>query len=63
MASASRRPGASGADDPQVLAESDDAVIGSVVEELQRIAGFRARPRFSRIFRWPRSMAQYAVGT
>jgi oxygen-dependent protoporphyrinogen oxidase len=51
-----------GASDPQVLAESDDSVVASVVEELHRIVGFNARPRFSRIFRWPRSMAQYTVG-
>jgi len=24
--------------------------------------GFSARPSFTRIFRWPRSMAQYTVG-
>jgi oxygen-dependent protoporphyrinogen oxidase len=33
-----------------------------VTSELQEIAGFRAHPRFTRIFRWPASMAQYTVG-
>ena len=33
-----------------------------VASELQEIAGFTARPRFTRIARWPRSMAQYTVG-
>ena len=45
-----------------VLNESDDAVTATVLEELQQIAGFRARPKFVRISRWPRSMAQYTVG-
>jgi oxygen-dependent protoporphyrinogen oxidase len=29
---------------------------------LQEIAGITARPRFTRVARWPRSMAQYTVG-
>jgi oxygen-dependent protoporphyrinogen oxidase len=45
-----------------VLGESDDAIVAAVSAELQEIAGIVARPAFSRIFRWPRSMAQYTVG-
>ena len=45
-----------------MLNESDEAVTASVLAELQEIAGFRAQPKFVRIFRWPRSMAQYTVG-
>ena len=51
-----------GTSDPGVLAESDEAVIAAVTAELRDIAGVIARPRFTRIFRWPRSMAQYPVG-
>jgi oxygen-dependent protoporphyrinogen oxidase len=51
-----------GMEDAGVLAESDDAVLAAVTSELQEIAGIAARPRFTRIARWPRSMAQYTVG-
>jgi oxygen-dependent protoporphyrinogen oxidase len=45
-----------------VLAESDDSIIAAVREELAEIAAVTAEPVFSRVFRWPRSMAQYTVG-
>ena len=51
-----------GAEDAGVLAEPDEAVVAAVTRELQQIAGFTAQPRFARVFRWPRSMAQYTVG-
>jgi oxygen-dependent protoporphyrinogen oxidase len=51
-----------GMGDAAVLGESDDAVVAAVAAELQEIAGITARPKWSRIFRWPRSMAQYTVG-
>jgi oxygen-dependent protoporphyrinogen oxidase len=51
-----------GMEDAGVLGESDEAVAALVTSELQDIAGFAARPRFVRISRWPRSMAQYTVG-
>jgi oxygen-dependent protoporphyrinogen oxidase len=51
-----------GTDDAGVLDESDESVTAEVVDELHRIARFSAQPRFTRIFRWPRSMAQYSVG-
>ena len=51
-----------GMGDAGVLAESDEAIVAAVTAELQEIAGITARPQFSRIFRWPKSMAQYTVG-
>ncbi|MGD0046787.1 MAG: protoporphyrinogen oxidase [Bryobacteraceae bacterium] len=51
-----------GMEDAGVLDESDRQVLAAVSAELAEIAGVRAVPRFSRIFRWPRSMAQYTVG-
>ncbi|MCX6625038.1 MAG: protoporphyrinogen oxidase [Acidobacteria bacterium] len=51
-----------GAGDETVFAESDEALIASVGEELREIMGVTAAPTFHRISRWPRSMAQYTVG-
>jgi len=51
-----------GMEDAGVLNESDPQVLAAVTAELAEIADVRAVPRFSRIFRWPRSMAQYTVG-
>lgn len=51
-----------GMEDAGVLAESDDAIVATVTGELREIAGVAAPPRFARVFRWPRSMAQYPVG-
>ncbi len=51
-----------GLDVEQILAQSDDIIIEQVMRELADIAGVTARPLFSRVFRWPRSMAQYTVG-
>ena len=51
-----------GMDDAGILRESDETILAAVMSELQEIAGFQARPQFSRIFRWPSSMAQYTVG-
>lgn len=51
-----------GMEDAGVLGESDEAVTAAVTQELREIAGVTAPPRFMRIARWPRSMAQYTVG-
>jgi protoporphyrinogen/coproporphyrinogen III oxidase len=51
-----------GGSNPAVLAESDESILAEATCELQEIAGFTARPKFSRVYRWPRSMAQYPVG-
>ncbi|MBI2681331.1 MAG: protoporphyrinogen oxidase [Candidatus Solibacter usitatus] len=46
----------------EALDERDEQIIAAVLIELREMMGVRARPRFTRIFRWPRSMAQYTVG-
>jgi oxygen-dependent protoporphyrinogen oxidase len=51
-----------GMEDAGVLNETDETVIPAVIDELRAIAGVTAQPRFTRIFRWPKSMAQYTVG-
>jgi oxygen-dependent protoporphyrinogen oxidase len=51
-----------GMDDGAILSESDDAIVATVVNELHGMVGLSAAPVFSRIFRWPRSMALYTVG-
>jgi oxygen-dependent protoporphyrinogen oxidase len=51
-----------GRHDAAVLDESDEAVAAMVTDELREIAQVTAPPRFHRISRWPRSMAQYTVG-
>ncbi len=44
------------------MAESDDALVFAMRQEIREIAGIRAEPLFFEVFRWPRSMAQYTVG-
>ena len=44
------------------LGESDDVILNAVRQEVREIAGVTAEPLFWRVFRWPRSMAQYTVG-
>jgi oxygen-dependent protoporphyrinogen oxidase len=51
-----------GAEDAGALAAGDEETVAVVLDELQRILKFSAKPLFSRVFRWPQSMAQYAVG-
>jgi len=51
-----------GSSDSEVLAEPDETIVEIVRTELREIAGVSANPKFSRVFRWPRSMAQYSVG-
>ena len=45
-----------------VLRESDETLVEAVREELREIMGVTESPVFSRVARWPRSMAQYTVG-
>ena len=40
----------------------DGADVGELRRDLERIMGFTAEPAFTRVSRWPRSMAQYTVG-
>jgi oxygen-dependent protoporphyrinogen oxidase len=42
--------------------ESDAQLAGLIREELRDIMGVKAEPLFTRVSRWPRSMAQYTVG-
>jgi len=51
-----------GADGDAALAEGDHAILDAVRQEIREIAGVTAEPLFWRVFRWPRSMAQYTVG-
>jgi protoporphyrinogen/coproporphyrinogen III oxidase len=51
-----------GAEAAAAMQDSDDSLAEVVTRELQEIAGIAARPRFTRVFRWPRSMAQPTVG-
>lgn len=51
-----------GALNEAVLGQTDEWVVARVREELRDIAGVTEEPLFSRIARWPRSMAQYTVG-
>lgn len=52
----------SGADDAQLLTTGDDTILRTVRQELDSILGLRDEPLFARVYRWPRSMAQYVVG-
>jgi protoporphyrinogen/coproporphyrinogen III oxidase len=51
-----------GAGNDQVLQLSDEEILRTVREELRQIVGITAEPRFTRIYRWERAMAQYGVG-
>ena len=47
---------------PAELGRDDEGLARTCVEELREIAGIRARPIFTRVFRWERSNPQYDVG-
>lgn len=51
-----------GAEDAGVLNESDESVLDAVTRELRDLAKVTTPPRWTRITRWSRSMAQYPVG-
>jgi oxygen-dependent protoporphyrinogen oxidase len=51
-----------GSRDAQVLGLSDDDALSIVRRELGEILGLTAQPLFTRVYRWPDSMAQYIVG-
>jgi protoporphyrinogen/coproporphyrinogen III oxidase len=40
----------------------DEELAGIVCDELRQIAGIVAKPRFTKIYRWKRSMPKYTVG-
>jgi oxygen-dependent protoporphyrinogen oxidase len=51
-----------GTRDKEVLSLADAEILATVTRELKEIIGLDAQPRFSRIYRWDRAMAQYSVG-
>jgi oxygen-dependent protoporphyrinogen oxidase len=51
-----------GSRQPEILNASDDQVLRVTRRELKSILGLADDPLFWRIYRWPRSMAQYTVG-
>jgi oxygen-dependent protoporphyrinogen oxidase len=51
-----------GAKNEALLDESDEALIATVRRELKEILGIEAAPETTRVARWRRAMAQYAVG-
>jgi protoporphyrinogen/coproporphyrinogen III oxidase len=51
-----------GSRDAQVLGLGDDEALSLVRGELGEILGLSAGPLFTRVHRWPDSMAQYVVG-
>jgi protoporphyrinogen/coproporphyrinogen III oxidase len=46
----------------ELVDRSDDELTGIVLDELRAITGIAARPHFSKIYRWERSMPRYTVG-
>jgi len=51
-----------GSADEDTILLNDGAIETVVRQELKEILGLGTTPEFVRIFRWPRSMAQYEVG-
>ncbi len=51
-----------GAGGETVLEQSDEDLIRGVRAELKKLLGWDAEPRFARLRRWRRAMAQYEVG-
>jgi oxygen-dependent protoporphyrinogen oxidase len=43
-------------------AEDDRTALSSVLDELREMTMLTGEPLFSRVYRWPQSMAQYTVG-
>lgn len=50
------------AGDDDVIARSDEELLGLVRAELHNVLGITAAPRLHRIFRWPKAMPQYTLG-
>jgi oxygen-dependent protoporphyrinogen oxidase len=47
---------------PDLLTHSDETLQQFARQELKKILGLAAEPKFARIFRWDRAMAQYETG-
>jgi len=46
----------------QMFDQSEPDIAGAVEQELKSILGINARPVFTRVYKWPKAMAQYTVG-
>jgi oxygen-dependent protoporphyrinogen oxidase len=51
-----------GALQPEMFRLDDDAMTAAALADLRELLGVNAPPLFAQVSRWPRSMAQYAVG-
>ena len=51
-----------GAEAEELSRAPDSDLLRLVEEDLSRLLGLGAQPRFTAIYRWPRSMPQYVVG-
>ncbi len=51
-----------GGHDEELVSYPDEDLLPIVLAELKEIAGIAARPAFSKIYRWERSMPRYTVG-
>jgi oxygen-dependent protoporphyrinogen oxidase len=51
-----------GSRDEQVLAFSNEEILRIVRQELKQMIGVTSEPRFTRIYKWQRAMAQYSIG-
>ncbi len=51
-----------GTRDKEALSLSDADILVTVARELKQIVSLDAQPRFTRVYRWNRAMAQYSVG-
>jgi oxygen-dependent protoporphyrinogen oxidase len=51
-----------GANAERAFAMRDDEILRALRQELREIVGVDGAPLFTRVFRWPRAMAQYEVG-
>jgi oxygen-dependent protoporphyrinogen oxidase len=51
-----------GTGDEAILKETDESMVTIAREELRRILGLTTAPLFTKVSRWPKSMAQYTVG-
>jgi protoporphyrinogen/coproporphyrinogen III oxidase len=51
-----------GTRDEEILASSEEQILGIVRQDLRQIIGLDAQPLFSRVYKWKAAMAQYSVG-
>src|SRR5262249_39954708 len=48
--------------DEGIMQSSDEQVLRNARQDLRKILNLEGEPLFTRVFRWPASMPQYAVG-